>query len=196
MNIIDYLKPKQKQLLKTVILEKGQVLFHELDVCKSIGIVIKGKVSIVSYLENGKEIIYNQLSENEIFGNNLIFSSSPYYKGNIISLVNSEIVLISKKDLIYLLRKNEEFMIEYLRIQSNFSKSLNNKIKLLSLDNAEERLLFYLHENKNVIAFASITNLAKQLHLERETLSRLISRLTKQRKIKKERNRIELLWWR
>ena len=193
MNIIDYLKPKQKQLLKTVILEKGQVLFHELDVCKSIGIVIKGKVSIVSYLENGKEIIYNQLSENEIFGNNLIFSSSPYYKGNIISLVNSEIVLISKKDLIYLLRKNEEFMIEYLRIQSNFSKSLNNKIKLLSLDNAEERLLFYLHENKNVIAFASITNLAKQLHLERETLSRLISRLTKQRKIKKERNRIELL---
>ena len=193
MKILDTLKPAQQKLLNMRSLKKGTVLFHENDKCESIGIVINGQISIVSYLIDGKEIVYNQITNNGIFGNNLVFSSEPYYKGNIIVDVDSEIAFINKKDLVKLLSDNDLFLTEYLKIQSDFGKTLNNKIKLLSIDSAEERFYFYMHEHSNAIKYSSISDLAKKLYLKRETLSRLISKLLKQKKIKKDKEYITLL---
>lgn len=193
MKILDTLKPAQQKLLNIRFLKKGTVLFHENDKCENIGIVINGQISIVSYLIDGKEIVYNQITDNEIFGNNLIFSSEPYYKGNIIVDIDSEIAFINKKDLIRLLSDNDLFLTEYLKIQSDFGKTLNNKIKLLSIDSAEERFYFYMHEHSNAIKYSSISDLAKKLYLKRETLSRLISKLVKQKIIKKDKESITLL---
>lgn len=193
MNIIDYLAPAQKKKLKYIKPSKGTTLFLENDKCSSIGIIINGQVSIISYLNDGKEIIYNVLKENEIFGNNLIFSSDPYYKGNIITNEDSLIAMVSKKHLCEILSSNNKFMIEYLRISSDFAKKLNNNIKLLSIDNVEERFLFYLHEHQNKIEYSSISSLASLIYVERETLSRLISKLLKQNKIIKKDKTIELL---
>lgn len=192
MNIIDSLKPSQLKHIEIKDLKKDSTLFRENELCSSIGIVLKGTVSIVTYLENGDEIIYNTLKTNEIFGNNLIFSSKPYYKGNIITNEDCVIALIQKDYLLTLLKNNETFVIEYLKIQSNFTQVLNNKIKLLSMDSAEERFYFYMHENHNKIEYASIKSLAKELYLERETLSRLLSKLIKQKKIIKEDKNIIL----
>lgn len=193
MKILDTLKPTQQKLLNMRSLKKGTVLFHENDKCESIGIVINGQISIVSYLIDGKEIVYNQITNNGIFGNNLLFSSEPYYKGNIIVDIDSEIAFINKKDLVKLLSDNDLFLTEYLKIQSDFGKTLNNKIKLLSIDSAEERFYFYMHEHSNAIKYSSISDLAKKLYLKRETLSRLISKLVKQKKIKKDKESITLL---
>lgn len=193
MKILDTLKPAQQKLLNMRSLKKGTVLFHENDKCESIGIVINGQISIVSYLIDGKEIVYNQITNNGIFGNNLVFSSEPYYKGNIIVDIDSEIAFINKKDLVKLLSDNDLFLTEYLKIQSDFGKTLNNKIKLLSIDSAEERFYFYMHEHSNAIKYSSISDLAKKLYLKRETLSRLISKLVKQKKIKKDKESITLL---
>ena len=192
MNILDTLKPSQLKFIKTKHLKKDDVLFRENDKCNCIGIVISGQISIVTYLNDGTEIVFNTLKENGVFGNNLIFSSFPYYKGNIITNVSSEIALIQKKDLISLLKTNEAFMIEYLNIQSDFTKILNNKIKLLSIDSAQERLMFYMYENDNEIEFTSISSLAKELYLQRETLSRLLSKLQKQNIIIKKGNTLKI----
>lgn len=193
MNILDTISKKQNKLYIVKHLKKDEVLFHENDLCQNIGIVIKGQISIVTYLDNGDEIIFNTIKDNQIFGNNLIFSSSPHYKGNIISNISSEVALINKENLIYLLKHNEQFLIEYLKIQSDFGKTLNDKIKLLSTNSAQERLYYYLHENNNSITYNSISDLAKQLYLKRETLSRLISKLVKQKRIKKENKTLSII---
>ena len=193
MNIIETLNTEERKQISIVNLEKDAILYRENDKCETVGVVIKGKVSIVTYLYNGNEVIYNVLGENEIFGNNLIFSSEPYYKGSIIAEQDSKIALINKDVLIKLLKTNDNFMLEYLRLQSNFGKSLNTRIKLLSIDSAEERFYFYMHQNKNKIFYTSVSNLAKLLYMKRETLSRLLSKLEKQKKIKRTKNTIEVL---
>ena len=192
MNILDTLKPSQLKHIEIKNLKKDSVLFYENALCKSIGIVLEGEVSIVSYLEDGNEIVFNTIEKDGVFGNNLIFSSSPYYKGNIIINEDSRIAFIEKNELIILLKSNESFMIEYLKIHSNFTKALNDKIKLLSISSAEERFYFFLHENRNEIKYKSITSLAKELYLERETLSRLLSKLIKEHKIVKKDRIIKL----
>jgi len=193
MNILETLSKKQLNLIEYKDYKSGLTLFYEDDLCKSIGIVLKGQLSIVTYLEDGNEVIYNILKENEIFGNNLIFSSEPYYKGNIITNVDCKIAFISKANLISLLTSNSDFMIEYLRIQSNFGKKLNNTIKLLSIASAQDRFYFYMHENKNRITYTSISELAKRLYIKRETLSRLLSKLEKEKKISKDTKKIILI---
>ena len=80
MNIFDCLTNKERKSLKQVTLKKDEILFHEEERCEKVGIVIKGLLNIVSYSLNGTEIVYNVLKEGQMFGNNLLFSSHPFYK--------------------------------------------------------------------------------------------------------------------
>ena len=188
MNITDLLSNKEKKTLIIKSLKKDDILFYELDLCECIGIILEGSVNITSYLEDGKQIIYNIINKDGIFGNNLLFSSNPYFKGDIQANCDTKIALIYKNNLIKLLQSNEQFLIEYIKNQSNFAKQLNSRIKLLSIDNAEERFYYYLHENNNIINIESVSELARNLNLQRETVSRLLSKLIKENKIIKTKN--------
>ena len=192
-NLLETLKKEELEKVKIVSLSKEQILFHESEICECIGVVIEGDIEITSYSYGGKEIIFNHLYSGMVFGNNLIFSSNPIYKGSIIAKKPSKVGLIYKKSLISLLKTNDDFLLEYLLYQSDMGKDLNSKIKLLSLDNAEERFFYYLHSQNGQITYSSITKLASILSLQRETLSRLISRLVKENKIIKEMHLIKIV---
>lgn len=184
---------KNKDYIVQKHLKKDDILFRENDKCECIGIVLKGKLMIISYLENGKEVIFNEPETDDVFGNNLIFSSNPYYRGDIIALQDSDILLIYRDDLLYLLKNNNDFLLEYLKIQSDFAKQLNNRIKLLTMDNVQERLKYYLYTNNNQINYDSISSLAKKLSVQRETLSRIISKMEKEKIILRNNKTIILL---
>lgn len=189
-NILSLLDKQERQLVSVRSYNKNDALHREGDKCEEITIVSEGKIKIVSYSFSGKEIIFNELGKNQIFGNNLLFSSEPNYKGNVISVDKSIVVTIKKDNLITLLSSNKEFLKEYLKIQSDFGKSLNSRIKLLSIDSALERFEYYLFINKGEIEFKTITSLATELGLKRETLSRLISKLEKENVIKRSLHHI------
>lgn len=189
-NILSLLSKEERQLLSVRSYNKNDVLHREGDKCEEITIVSEGKIKIVSYSFSGKEIIFNELGKNQIFGNNLLFSSEPNYKGDVVSVDKSIVVTIKKDNLITLLSSNQEFLREYLKIQSDFGKSLNSRIKLLSIDSALERFEYYLFINKGKIEFKSITSLASELGLKRETLSRLVSKLEKENVIKRSLHHI------
>ena len=182
-NIIELLSIDERKNIKEVTLQKEQILFNEGDVCECVGIVISGVIEITSYSYNGREIIFNHLESGMLFGNNLILSSEPIYKGSIIAKTPTKIALIYKNALISLLQNNKSFLLEYLKHQSDMSKELNGKIKLLTLDSAEERFFLYLTTHKGKIKYQTISGLAKELYLQRETLSRLLTKLVKENKI-------------
>lgn len=193
MNIIDFLTPKQKKLLNIKEYHKDDILFREGDSCENVGIIIEGKASILSYLPDGNIINYNNLKENDMFGHNLILSSNPFYKGNIIAKSDLKVAIISSNNFLKLLKTNDQFLNSYIKAESDFTKSLNNKIKLLSISNASERLIYYLYSNNSFIEYSSITDLADELYLQRETLSRTITKLIKINIIRKNGNTIKLV---
>ena len=181
-NIVSLIS-RNKDLFEIKRFKAGETLFIENDVCNSVGIVKSGEISIKSYFSNGKEVTYNVLSEGQMFGNNLIFSSKPQYRGDVIATKESEIFFIKKDNLIKLLKSDDEFLIAYLSQQSDFSKTLNLKIKLLTIPSAEDRFIYYLTFNKNKISYKSITKLANELYLTRESLSRTIKKLREKKTI-------------
>lgn len=191
--LLQVLTKKEHKLVKGYQVTKNSVINHEGDFCENVGVIISGKVDIVSYSFQGKEQILNSLKAGDIFGNNLIFSSEPIYRGDVIAKEKCVIAFINKENLLYLLQNNQEFLTLYLKAQSDFGKSLNARIQLLSFTNAEERLVYYASKNDNVIVFKNVTTLAAQIGIQRETLSRLLTSLVKRHLIKKEKGKITFL---
>lgn len=191
--IVDLLSKEETKLIKLQTYKEGEVLFYENDICESLGIVKTGEVTISSITFKGNEIIYNRITKGQMFGNNLLFSSDFKYRGDVKATSNTEVYLISKNNLRKLLMNNEKFLNEYLAIQSNFARSLNTKIKLLSFSGAEERLLYYMFINNDHIKYKNITTLAQSLYLTREATSRLIAKLEKDKRILRTSHDILLL---
>ena len=191
--LLQVLSKKEHKLVNGYQITKNSVIAHEGDLCESIGVIISGKIDIVSYSFEGKEMLINSLKAGDIFGNNLVFSSDPLYRGDVIAKEKCVIAFISKDNLIYLLQNNAEFLRLYLQAQSDFGKALNARIQLLSFTNAEERLFYYASKNNNVITFKNVTTLAAQIGIQRETLSRLLTSLVKRHQIKKEKGKITFL---
>lgn len=192
-NILSLLTKEEQKLLEVKSVDKGTYLFREGELCSKVSIVVSGGVKIASTHYSGNEVVFNILESGDIFGNNLIFSDNPIYKGDVIAIKDSMIVNTNKDNLTNILQSNKEFLIAYLNIQSNFGKKLNSTIKMLSMSSAEERLMFYLHENKGEINFHSVTDLADILNLKRETLSRLLTMLEKENVIKRSPHHISKL---
>ena len=188
--LLNVLSKKEHQLVKGYQIAKGNIIYHEGDVCESIGIIISGKIDIVTYSFDGKELLINSLKSGEIFGNNLLFSSSPIYRGNVIAKEKAVVAFINKENLITLLQNNPEFLNLYLQAQSDKAKALTARIQLLSFPNAEERLFYYASKNNGVITFKNVTTLAATIGVQRETLSRLLTSLIERHLIKKEKGKI------
>lgn len=181
--IIDLLTKEEIKLTKLMAYKEGEILFYENDECHTLGIVKSGEITISSITFKGNEIIYNRLSKGQLFGNNLLFSNDSKYRGDVKATSKSEVYLINKDNLLKILMSNKAFLNEYLSIQSNFAKSLNTQIKLLSFTSAEERFLYYLFINNDHIKFKNVTTLAQSLYLTREVTSRLLSKLEKEKRI-------------
>ena len=172
--------------------ERNQTLFFEGDECKKVGIIISGKINIISYFSDGKEVVYGELTKNQMFGNNLIFSSEPFYRGDVVAMEKSVIYYVSREELMKALSASPEFLELYLKQQSDFSKTLNFKIKLLTIGNARDRFLYYLTFYNKQISYKSVTKLAKELYLTRESLSRTMYKMAKDGEIKIENKTITL----
>ena len=191
--LLNVLNKKEHKLVKGYQVAKGSIIYHEGDVCENVGIIISGKIDIVSYSFEGKELLLNSLKAGDMFGNNLLFSSEPIYRGDIIAKEKCVIAFINKENLVSLLQTNVDFLNLYLKAQADSGKALNQRIQLLSLVNAEERLFYYASKNDNVILFKNVTTLAATLGVQRETLSRLLTVLVKKHQIKKEKGKITVI---
>ena len=191
MKLFELLTKEDIKLSRLLKYKKEQILFNEDDECFYVGIVVKGEIKIASYSLTGQEIVYNIVKEGQMFGNNLIFSNYPHFRGTVIASSDGELILISKENLLKILPSNLSFLEAYLSSQAEFSKKLNNTIKLLSLSSAEERLLYYLKQN-NPLKIKSISSLSESLYLSREATSRLVSKMVKEGKINRNGNMLYL----
>ena len=175
--LLETLNESERSKVRIQTYPKDTIIYKEDDFCHEITIVLGGVIEISSFSFQGQEMIYNTILPGQIFGNNLLFSSDPHYKGNVVCKTKCEIATLKKDALVDIISGNRKFLEEYLKIQSDFGKTLNNKIKILSFKSAEERLLFYLKTHNGMVKIPSIAFLAKQLYLSREATSRLVTSL-------------------
>lgn len=176
---------------------RGALLFNEGDICKSLGIILEGEITISTLTALDKEYTINVLTKGMMFGETLLFTDNNKFLGDIIATRDTRIAFINKNKLLALLQKTSILEV-YLKTLALKSQALNARVKLLSQKNLRDKVLFFLFEerkrqNTNLIKITSKENIASLLNIPRPSLSREISKLQNEGLIKSAKRTIEIL---
>ena len=136
-----------KNLFKIKNIKAESLVFSEGDTCESLGIVLSGEIKVSTLTALNKEYTINILNKGDLFGDVLLFSNNNSYLGDGIALKDSKILYISKLNLLTLL-KNTKILENYLELISNKTSTINNRLKLLSQNSIEDRVLFFFYQTK------------------------------------------------
>lgn len=161
---------------------RNQIIFSEGEKCSKIGIIIEGEIKISTITHHEKEETFTIVKKGDIFGNSLIFSSSPYYLGDITATKKTTICFISKSDLIKELSLHPDLLESYINIISDKAIRIKQQNKLLAHKNIRDRISYYFitlskQQNSNIIQLPSITKLSNELSLPRPSVSRELTNM-------------------
>lgn len=166
----------------TITYNKNQIIFSEGEKCTKIGIIIEGEITISTITHLEKEETFTIVKKGDIFGNSLIFSSTPYYLGDIIATQKTTICFINKDDLIKELSNDPILLESYINTISDKAIRIKQQNKLLAHKNIRDRILYYFtlqakKQDSIIIKLPSITKLSTELSLPRPSVSRELSKM-------------------
>ncbi|WP_172282835.1 Crp/Fnr family transcriptional regulator [Chryseobacterium sp. LAM-KRS1] len=172
--------------------KSGDTIFREGELALHYYQIIKGKIKLNNYTEDGKEFIQNIFSDGNSFGESILFVDKPYPM-NAESLTPSAVLKLSKSDFLILMKENPEVsnniyqcMAErmYYKYVMLYNLSVQNPASKLKL------LMDYLKsydENKTPYSFQiplTRQQLASLTGLRVETVIRVIKNMEKENELK------------
>lgn len=178
---------------------KTCILALEGDDCTSIGIVVQGTVEIQKHYPNGKIVSLSSLTEGNIFGEAIVFSSHHKYPATIVTMRNSKIMHISREDIIYMCSENPQVLKNFMELLSSKILNLNKKVTELSLETLRQKIIFYLlqlyKEQKTLKLKLPISkkSLAEYLGVQRPSLSRELINMKNEGLISMEKDLVHVL---
>jgi len=172
---------------------KERVLVHENDSGESFFMILKGKVKVTGEGQDGKEVILSFLGSGEFFGELTLVDDEP--RSATVTAVEPTVVLIlHRNDFLSLLETNGQMMKKFMTILSKRLRHANDQIKSLALLDVLGRiakLMLDMAEKEGVklldgsVVFRRPTHqeIASMVGTSRETVSRMIGELNKNRYI-------------
>jgi CRP-like cAMP-binding protein len=89
----------------------NEMIYREGDHAAYYYQVVRGKVKLNSYNEEGKEFIHNIVGEKQSFGDAMIFVEN-FYVMNAVCIADAELIRLSKNNFLNLLKNNPDVSLE------------------------------------------------------------------------------------
>jgi CRP/FNR family transcriptional regulator, cyclic AMP receptor protein len=193
VHLFSTLKENQIDAVSRILLVnsyyKNQVIFQEGEAGDALFIVLKGKVKICLYDEEGREYILDVISKDGFFGELALIDELPR-SANATVMESAELLIIRRPDFLRLLIENPTIAVEILKILSRRLRVADERIRWLAFLNVEGRILKYLLEigtksGAKVKDYVIIEKGPTQIEIanscgcSRETVSRMIASLIK-----------------
>ena len=159
--------------VKTEYLKKGEY-FHNADkTCKKIGIIKSGLLKSYVIDENGNEKIIEFYSENTFVSAFTSFITQVITDWNILTIEDSEILIISKEFLNQLYKRNTCWTLFGLKIFETQTLKKCSREKSLLINNASERYRIFREQYTDIENRLSLNQIARYLGIQPESLSRI-----------------------
>lgn len=198
----DLPKDQQKDLATIAVeslFDHGQTIFSEGDEGTGFYVVISGRVKIYKLSAEGREQILHIFEPGELFGEVPVFAGQ-HFPANAEAMEESRIFHFPRDSLIDLIEKNPSIAMNMLAVLSIRLRRFTHLIDDLSLKEVPGRLaahLLYLSSKMDSAKDLELTitkgQLASLLGTIPETLSRILTKMSKQGLIKSRGNRITIL---
>lgn len=165
--------------------KKRAVLFREGDTGSAFYLLVKGQVQLHKLARDGREIVIKIVRPGETFAEVVLFEE-PRYPVTATALTDALLLAILKRDLHRLL-DNTDFRNDFIATLMRKQRYLADRIRQLSTADVEERFFHFLRDQygtKDEIEIAiSKKQIASAIGVAPETFSRLIRKLTREKKM-------------
>ncbi len=187
---------------RRIKLEENAPLFQHGQPAEEFFLVLRGQVKLFRLSEDGDEKVIEIITPGRLFAEAVMFMAKQAYPVNAEAVSMVELLAISNKAFIRILRESPDTCFRVMGVMSQRLHRLLNEIDSLTLHNATYRMVSYL---LNEIAQAGGAEdqgftlntpkhvVASRLSIQPETLSRILSRLSKQGLIEVHGSRVEVL---
>lgn len=191
---------KVSSIADVIRVPAGENLFFKGSSIEKIFFVLEGQVKIYANdLDSNREFISEFVEGSGSIGLEFLLLANPSWQYHGKCLVDSIILTIDKNTLLRITNRNIELLNNLIKYLSLSVVQQNQKSQDLVLTEVSERLLNYLQaqakycDSKKFTLPLNKAELAYYLGTIPETLSRTFAKLKQARKIKIEKNEIELL---
>ncbi|MBS7220892.1 MAG: Crp/Fnr family transcriptional regulator [Clostridiales bacterium] len=158
---------------------KNEIIYGYDSYKKSLGIILKGKVSVRK--DRTSNVLINTLGNGDIFGGAALFSKYDRFIGTLRAETDSDILFIPENLMEEIIVKSPESAVSYIKYLSESLMFLNNRLDIFTAGGAEERTLEYIRKNsrtdengRTVADGMSMTELSEYLAVGRATLYRIL----------------------
>lgn len=178
---------------------KGDIVALRGSQVNSFSIILKGKVRAEIVDDGGRVIKIDALEEGDYLAPAFIFADQNRFPVDVTANVDCEILFISRESFVELLLSNELLLTNFLRIISNRSQFLSQKIMFLTFRTIKSKLAFFLRERTGDFKEMTITlsetqqELADYFGVSRPALARAIGELSEDGCIEAYNRRITIL---
>jgi len=177
---------KLANCLQTEKFKKDTSVVLETDEGSTLFIIKKGQVKISRGSNSGREVILAILGEGDFFGEMSLLDGLSR-SANVITLTDSELLLLHRDDFLLFIEKNPQIAISLLKELALRLRKSDSQIKSLSLFDATGRVaaaLIHFAEDRGIIkdgvvqlkGLPSQRDLANMAGTSRETISRVLNR--------------------
>ncbi len=181
------------------VIRKGQIIFSEGDNGIGFYVVLAGRVKVFKLSMDGKEQILHLFGPGEPFGEVPVFSGQKF-PASAATMEECRILFFPRDSFVALVKKTPEVALNMLAILSRRLRRFASLIEDLSLKEVPARLSAYLLYLKNanrgsrdLTLDISKAQLASLLGTIPETLSRILTKMSKQGLIQTDGPRIRIL---
>lgn len=122
---------------------KGYMVFEEGEKRDTLYIVLKGRVKVSLYDEDGREYILDIIGKDGFFGELSLFEELSGF-ANVMTLEQSDLLMIRRNDFMKLLMENRDFAMSMIKELSKRLRAANEKLKSFAFLGVEGRILKYL----------------------------------------------------
>ncbi len=176
-------------------LTAGQILFAQHEPAEAVFVLETGQIRLVNYTEDGQQINHYSVRADESFAEVALFSKC--YVCTAIAVIPSRVLVFPKRPFLTVLKTNPdlaEAFMQHLALRLHESKIL---LELRSIRSAQGRVLHDLQLNvqadgHTVNLDRPLKEIADDLGLTPEALSRALKQLHKEGKINRRKRKVTL----
>ena len=177
--------------------EKDVIVINEGDESNSIYFILSGTVRACLENQKGKEVILNEITAGDSFGELALFCDSPR-TATIIAIMPCQLLIISKKAFVGFYTNNSKAALKIIKNLANEIIKITKDVEHFALSSVQERVLCALHKHAIDIDGRVVVNdlthkeLANLVASSRETVTRTLHNLKKEGFIQMNNGWIEM----
>jgi len=178
----------------TTEFRKGDTLFVENAEGAAFYLLVKGQVQLHKLSPDGHEVVIKLVGPGEVFAEVILFEQTRY-PVTALALTDGLALKILRRDLHRLL-EDSEFRNDFIATLMRKQRYLADRIRQITSANVEDRFFSFLHEHygREDVIDVDITKkeIAAAIGTTPESLSRLIAKLKKQKRLSWEGRTIRI----